>query len=149
MQWAREARAHCIHVSTREKYAVPSTGQAEGMSKGNNNDSGELAELYAGIGTLLSIAADAIIAIDADHKITLFNEGAERIFGYSKAEILGQPLSTLIPDRYRLLHTHHIAALQMGQKASRLMGERSGHDAQCGLAGGVRSTRGVSVRDSL
>ena len=89
-----------------------------------NNDSGELAELYAGIGTLLSIAADAIIAIDADHKITLFNEGAERIFGYSKAEILGQPLSTLIPDRYRMLHTHHIAALQMGQKASRLMGER-------------------------
>jgi len=97
--------------------------QAEGMSEGNN-DSGELAELYAGIGTLLSIAADAIIAIDADHKITLFNEGAERIFGYSKAEILGQPLSTLIPDRYRMLHTHHIAALQMGQKASRLMGER-------------------------
>lgn len=93
------------------------------MSEGNN-DSGELAELYAGIGTLLSIAADAIIAIDADHKITLFNEGAERIFGYSKAEILGQPLSTLIPDRYRMLHTHHIAALQMGQKASRLMGER-------------------------
>ena len=99
------------------------TGQAEGMSEGNN-DSGELAELYAGIGTLLSIAADAIIAIDADHKITLFNEGAERIFGYSKAEILGQPLSRLIPDRYRMLHTHHIAALQMGQKASRLMGER-------------------------
>ncbi len=98
--------------------------QAEGMSEGNNNDSGELAELYAGIGTLLSIAADAIIAIDADHKITLFNEGAEQIFGYSKAEILGQPLSTLIPDRYRMLHTHHIAALQMGQKASRLMGER-------------------------
>lgn len=99
------------------------TGQAEGMSEGNK-DSGELAELYAGIGTLLSIAADAIIAIDADHKITLFNEGAERIFGYSKAEILGQPLSRLIPDRYRMLHTHHIAALQMGQKASRLMGER-------------------------
>ena len=93
------------------------------MSEGNK-DSGELAELYAGIGTLLSIAADAIIAIDADHKITLFNEGAERIFGYSKAEILGQPLSRLIPDRYRMLHTHHIAALQMGQKASRLMGER-------------------------
>ncbi|HMN38651.1 MAG TPA: PAS domain S-box protein [Hyphomicrobium sp.] len=85
---------------------------------------GELAELYAGIGTLLSIAADAIIAIDANHRITLFNEGAERIFGYSKAEILGQPLSRLIPDRFRPSHTHHISNLQLGQKASRLMGER-------------------------
>ncbi|MGE0055668.1 MAG: PAS domain S-box protein [Hyphomicrobium sp.] len=86
--------------------------------------SSELTEIYASIGALLSIAADAIVAIDADHRITLFNEGAERIFGYSKAEILGQPLSILIPSRFRVSHTNHIATLEMGQKASRLMGER-------------------------
>jgi PAS domain S-box-containing protein len=35
---------------------------------------------------IVSIAADAIISIDEDQQITIFNEGAERIFGYSKTE---------------------------------------------------------------
>ncbi|HMS33057.1 MAG TPA: ATP-binding protein [Ignavibacteria bacterium] len=41
---------------------------------------------------------DAIIGFDNDHKIFLWNKGAENIFGYSKAEITGKDFSVLIPD---------------------------------------------------
>jgi PAS domain S-box-containing protein len=82
------------------------------------------AALFESVSRLLSIAADAIIAIDATHRITMFNEGAERIFGYTKAEIMGRPLDTLIPERYRHTHGRHIGTLEVGQRASRLMGER-------------------------
>lgn len=82
------------------------------------------AALFESVSRLLSIAADAIIAIDAAHRITMFNEGAERIFGYPKGEIMGRPLDTLIPERYRHMHGRHIGTLEVGQRASRLMGER-------------------------
>lgn len=80
--------------------------------------------LYSSISALLAIAADAIIAIDDQHRITMFNEGAERIFGYSKSEIMGRSLNILMPERYRSVHGRHIATLQSGDRASRLMGER-------------------------
>lgn len=80
--------------------------------------------LYAQIAGLLAIATDAIIAIDAGHRITMFNEGAERIFGYPKSEIMGQPLDILLPERFRLAHGRHIGTLEADRKASRLMGER-------------------------
>src|SRR5262249_24341993 len=38
---------------------------------------------------ILSVSPDAIISIDENQRITLFNEGAEKMFGYSKAETIG------------------------------------------------------------
>ena len=49
---------------------------------------------------IVSISADAIISIDEDQRITLFNEGAEKIFGWSRAEVIGAPLDILIPERF-------------------------------------------------
>src|SRR5689334_6385952 len=48
---------------------------------------------------IVSIAADAIISVDENQRITIFNEGAEAMFGYSKTEALGAPLEILIPER--------------------------------------------------
>jgi PAS domain S-box-containing protein len=53
---------------------------------------------------ILSISADAIISIDEQQRISLFNEGAERMFGHSQAEALGAPLDLLIPERFRAVH---------------------------------------------
>ena len=53
---------------------------------------------------ILSMSADAIISIDTDRRITMFNEAAQRMFGYSEAEAMGAPLDMLIPERLRAEH---------------------------------------------
>lgn len=73
---------------------------------------------------LLAISADAIISIDEDQRITLFNEGAERIFGYAKSEVLGASLGVLLPERLRAIHRQHVAGFTASPVASRRMGER-------------------------
>ncbi|MDB6064032.1 MAG: sensor signal transduction histidine kinase [Pedosphaera sp.] len=50
---------------------------------------------------LAETANDAIISEDASGNITQFNSAAERIFGHAAAEILGRPLTLLIPARFR------------------------------------------------
>ena len=54
--------------------------------------------------TLAETASDAIITIDEDSRIVLVNHAAERIFGYTMAEMLGQELTMLMPDYLRHLH---------------------------------------------
>jgi PAS domain S-box-containing protein len=49
-------------------------------------------------------ANDAIVSADSDGKIVYFNPAAERVFGYSAADIAGQPLTLLMPDRFRDAH---------------------------------------------
>ena len=53
---------------------------------------------------IVSIAAEAIISVDLKQRITIFNEGAERIFGYRKQEVIGSQLDRLIPERFRAKH---------------------------------------------
>ncbi|MBO0349913.1 PAS domain S-box protein [Phormidium pseudopriestleyi FRX01] len=57
----------------------------------------ELHSSRARIAAILELAGDAIISIDSNQQITLFNQAAERIFGYSATELLGQPLEKLLP----------------------------------------------------
>jgi PAS domain S-box-containing protein len=73
---------------------------------------------------IVSIAADAIISVDKDQRITIFNEGAEAIFGYTKDEVIGTPLDRLIPERFRTIHRAHFAGFVAGQEAARRMAER-------------------------
>lgn len=73
---------------------------------------------------LVAVSADAIISIDADQRITLFNEGAEKIFGHSRAELIGAPLDILIPERLRAIHRRHVERFAAGQEVARRMGER-------------------------
>lgn len=73
---------------------------------------------------IISIAADAIISVDEQQRITLFNNGAEQVFGYTSAEIIGKPLETLIPERYREVHKHHFADFATGNAVSRSMAAR-------------------------
>ena len=53
---------------------------------------------------LVEGAGDAIMVCDAQGAITLWNRAAERIFGFTEAEALGQSLDMIIPQRQRQRH---------------------------------------------
>mgnify|MGYP003946356055 FL=1 len=73
---------------------------------------------------ILASANDAIISIDESHVITLFNRGAERIFGYSAADIIGQPLDRLIPERFVARHGGQVRDFSAAPETSRMMAQR-------------------------
>ncbi|MEX2375449.1 MAG: ATP-binding protein [Dehalococcoidia bacterium] len=73
---------------------------------------------------IISIAAEAIISTDESQRITLFNEGAEHIFGYSTEEIIGQPLTILLPEHARRVHHAHVVAFGESADVTRRMGHR-------------------------
>ncbi|HDR16228.1 MAG TPA: PAS domain-containing sensor histidine kinase [Desulfobacteraceae bacterium] len=49
---------------------------------------------------ILDTATDAILSINEDHRIVLFNNAAQRIFGYSRKEVLDRDLGMLIPPQF-------------------------------------------------
>ncbi len=76
---------------------------------------------FAGI---VGISSDAIVSVDRDQLITDFNTGAEQIFGYAADDVLGKPLSTLIPPRFSDAHERHIRTFIESPVVARRMGER-------------------------
>lgn len=58
---------------------------------------------------LLEAAPDAIMQVDADGRIILLNRVAEDMFGYSRDELLGQPVEILIPQELHARHVQHRA----------------------------------------
>jgi PAS domain S-box-containing protein len=78
-------------------------------------------DLYS---SFLAMSADAVIAVDEEQRIIFFNEGAERIFGWSADEVGGKFLAMLLPERYRANHRGHVHGFGAAHGRARLMGER-------------------------
>lgn len=74
---------------------------------------------------ILEIAEDAIISVDSGERIVLFNRGAEAVFGFSREELVGQPLNTLIPQRFSAAHSKHLQDFARSPDVARAMGQRS------------------------
>lgn len=74
---------------------------------------------------IVSLASDAIICINDEQRITLFNRGAERMFGYDAARLLGEPLDVLLPERVRAVHRQHVHGFARSENDARRMGERA------------------------
>jgi PAS domain S-box-containing protein len=70
---------------------------------------------------LVEAVPDAILVVDQNRYITFINRSAERLFGYSRTELLGQPIELLIPERYRTAHPEHFAGFLRDPK-TRAMG---------------------------
>src|SRR5205809_223250 len=52
----------------------------------------------------------AIVLADAQGRILLVNPGAEKLFGYARAELIGQPVEMLVPERFRAPQSGHLTA---------------------------------------
>lgn len=69
-----------------------------------------VAESEARLAAIIAMSSDAIIAIDADRRIVLFNHAAQEIYGYDPREILGRPLDVLLPSRFHVHHQEQVRA---------------------------------------
>ena len=58
---------------------------------------------------LLEAAPDAVVCVDRDGRIVLVNAQTERLFGYGRDELTGQPVEILVPDAIRTVHPAHRA----------------------------------------
>ncbi|MEW5830584.1 MAG: PAS domain S-box protein, partial [Chloroflexota bacterium] len=76
-------------------------------------------ERLAGI---LTSTMDAVVSVDGDQRIILFNPAAELMFGYRAAQVIGQPLDRLMPERFRERHREHIRIYGETNLTRRAMG---------------------------
>jgi PAS domain S-box-containing protein len=71
---------------------------------------------------ILESAMDAIITIDENERVVLFNAAAEAVFGCRREHALGAPLAWFIPERFRAGHGEHIRRFADDSTMSRRMG---------------------------
>jgi PAS domain S-box-containing protein len=81
-----------------------------------------LTAVNARLDGIISSAMDAIVSVDARQHIVLFNPAAEKMFGISAQEALGQSLGRFIPERYRAAHVRHVSQYGDTGVSSRSMG---------------------------
>jgi PAS domain S-box-containing protein len=84
---------------------------------------GALGEAQRRLGAIVDSAMDAVITVDDEQRIVLFNRAAEQVFGVRREDMLGTPLDRLLPARFRGAHRGHIAAFGATGVTSRRMGD--------------------------
>ena len=99
-------------MSTSSKERVGDGGKAPGGAV-------ESQERLLGI---IASATDAIITVDAEQRITLFNAAAERMFRCPASNAIGTPLDRFIPERFREIHRQHIELFGQTGVTTRAMG---------------------------
>ncbi|MBS0149843.1 MAG: PAS domain S-box protein [Nitrospira sp.] len=73
--------------------------------------------------SIIESAMDAIITVDEEQKVVLFNRAAEQMFGCSAQEAIGQPLDRFLPTGYREGHRRHMREFGQSGATSRRMGK--------------------------
>ena len=77
----------------------------------------------ARLGAIVDSAMDAIITVDEEQKIVLFNRAAEQVFRVRRDDVLGTPLDRFLPSRFRGAHRGHIEHFGHTGVTSRRMGD--------------------------
>ena len=88
----------------------------------------EFERLKAHLAAIVESSDDAIVSKDLNGIIMSWNSEAERLFGYSASEIIGQPITTLIPMERRDEETHILSRIRNGERLDHFETERQRKD---------------------
>jgi PAS domain S-box-containing protein len=74
---------------------------------------------------LVDSAMDGIISVDDSQRIVMYNQAAEKMFGWTAREVEGKPLDLLLPERYRGGHNQQVRRFGATGATSRRMGDET------------------------
>jgi len=125
------AHAEALMVAAQEARAHADTAML-GAAAGRREAEEELQISRLRLESIIDTAMDAIITVDEDQRVALFNRAAEYMFGIPTQEAVGQSVTRFLPARFREAHQHHIEVFGDSGVTSRKMGK-------LGTVTGVRS----------
>ncbi|WP_267383172.1 PAS domain S-box protein [Cyanobacterium sp. uoEpiScrs1] len=112
------------HWTQEDVNILKLVGEFLAIAQARSQAEEERTESKARFAGILDNANEAIISIDENQCITLFNHAAEKIFGYQASEVLGCPFDILIPQRFNENHQRHIKDFSIASEIARQMGGR-------------------------
>jgi PAS domain S-box-containing protein len=83
----------------------------------------ELSDSEARLAAVVETAMDAIITVDGEQNVVLFNRASEEVFRCRREDVIGAPLERLLPQRFRGAHRGHLRRFAEDQVTSRRMGD--------------------------
>ena len=95
-----------IIVSSRWALLRDASGGPQGFLESNRDITAHVREERK-FRDLLEAAPDAMVIVNTNGLIQFVNAQAEKLFGYSRAEMIDQPIETLMPQRYQSIHVGH------------------------------------------
>jgi PAS domain S-box-containing protein len=112
-------RHHDEQVAAREAAETSLTGALDRESR----TARALLVSSSRLDSIVQSAMDAIITVDHEQQILLFNQAAEALFQVPAAQAIGQPIDRFIPARYRQAHRQHVDNFAGSGVTSRKMGK--------------------------
>jgi len=82
------------------------------------------------LATIVDSSADAILSKDMTGTILSWNKGAEQLFGYTEAEVLGKSIRLIVPENQLDEEAHFIAEIEQGRKVTRYETTRQRKDGR-------------------
>ncbi|WP_369804732.1 PAS domain-containing sensor histidine kinase [Cupriavidus sp. YR651] len=83
-----------------------------------------VAESEARLAGIIRSSMEAIITVDSEQRVLLFNPMAETLFGWTAADAIGHKLSDFIPQRLRAVHEEHVRRFGVTGVSERQMGKQ-------------------------
>jgi len=116
------AHAEALMMAAQEAQAHADTAVL-GAAAGRREAEEELQISRLRLESIIDTAMDAIITVDEDQRVALFNRAAEHMFGVPTHEAVGQSVTRFLPARFREAHHHQIGAFGESGVTSRKMGK--------------------------